>query len=204
VGSNEWRSCDARIVAATHRNLRAQIAASTFREDLYYRLAVVEVNVPALRDRKDDIPILTEAFLAAREPPRTLADLPAHALELLAAHDWPGNVRELRNTVSRLVLFPDLGRDLFGPAVEAREAREAGATPEESAPEVKDEGLGSLVELPLMEARGVVVEQFERSYLRVKLREHSGNISRAADAMGVSRQLIHRLIERYGLRSHVA
>jgi transcriptional regulator with PAS, ATPase and Fis domain len=208
LGSKEWRSFDARVIAATHRNLRAQVAAGTFREDLYYRLAVVEVHVPALRDRKDDIPLLAEAFLAAREPPRVLADLPAHALSLLAAHDWPGNVRELRNTVARLVLFPDLGREVFGPSLAARstsamtEGTSAASAlkAEETVARGKDEGLGSLLELPLLEARDVVIEQFDRKYLTEKLREHGGNISRAADAIGVSRQLVHRLIERYGLR----
>lgn len=190
VGASAFQPFDARIVAATHRNLRARIAEGSFREDLYYRLAVVEVQVPALRERKEDIPALVGRFLAAHDPPRALADLPPHALALLAAHDWPGNVRELRNVVARLVLFPDLVEELIGPAKKA-----PGAEP---GPAGEAERLGRLIELPLHEARELVMEQFERSYLAAKLARHQGNISRAADAMGVSRSLIYRLIERYG------
>src|SRR5262249_32133222 len=90
VGASEWTDIDVRVLAATHRNLRAQVAAGTFRQDLYYRLAVVEVSVPSLRERKEDIPLLVEHFLAQREPARTLDHLPPHALSLLEAHDWPG------------------------------------------------------------------------------------------------------------------
>jgi transcriptional regulator with PAS, ATPase and Fis domain len=185
VGSSEWKSVDARVVAATHRDLRARIAARQFREDLYYRLAVVEAHVPPLRDRKEDIPLLVERFLAAQTPPHRLDELPPNALDLLLHHDWPGNVRELRNTVSRLVLFPHLGRRAIASAP-------ASADPEN--------GIQALAHLPLGEARSMVVEQFERDYLTLKLAAHGGNVTRAAEAMGVSRQLVHRLLDRYGIR----
>jgi DNA-binding NtrC family response regulator len=220
LGSSEWRAFDARIIAATHRNLRARVAEAAFREDLYYRLAVVEVHVPALRERKEDIPLLAERFLAAQSPARSLADLPPHALELLAAHDWPGNVRELRNTVARLVLFPDLTADLLGAAARsrplpetppARKSDPSAATraqgegaigpPSAAGGSDADGGIGALVELPLFEAREMVLEQFERRYLAARLRKHGGNISRLAESIGVSRQLVYRLIERYDLRS---
>ncbi len=185
VGSADWRSFDARIVAATHRDLRARVMARQFREDLYYRLAVVEVHVPPLRDRKEDIPLLVERFLAAQVPPREIAQLPPNAMELLLAHSWPGNVRELRNTVARLVLFPHLGKDAIVPA---------------SGP-ADEGGIAPLLHLSLSEARAIVVEQFERDYVVHKLREQGGNVTRAAESMGVSRQLVHRLMERYGIRS---
>jgi len=111
LGSNEWVSFDARVVAATHRNLRSLVATGAFREDLYFRLAVVEFDVPSLRERKDDIPLLVERFLSRMDPPHTVADLPPFTMSLLEAHDWPGNVRELRNMVARLILFRDLGRE---------------------------------------------------------------------------------------------
>jgi transcriptional regulator with PAS, ATPase and Fis domain len=206
LGASEWQPFDARIIAATHRNLRAKAADGSFREDLYYRLAVVEVHAPALRERKDDIEMLVELFLAARDPPCALSELPPNTVSLLQAYDWPGNVRELRNMVARMVLFPELIAELIGPLARSsspapRPNSPADAAPSaESAESVDDARLGRLLELPLPEAREVVLEQLERSYVAAKLRQHKGNISRAADAMGVSRQLVHRLIERYSLR----
>jgi DNA-binding NtrC family response regulator len=178
-------SVDCRVVAATHRNLRALVKEGRFRQDLYYRLQVVECRVPPLRERKDDIPLLVERFLAAHSPPRTLADLPPTALEMLAAHSFPGNVRELRNTVARLVLFATFDSALSAPP---------------DAPERPADGsLGRLVDLPLREAREVVVEQFERAYLEAKLAKAGGVITQAADSMGVSRQMVYKLMERYGI-----
>jgi transcriptional regulator with PAS, ATPase and Fis domain len=187
IGASDWLHVDVRIVAATHRDLRARVAARQFREDLYYRLAVVEALIPPLRDRRDDIPLLVEHFLASQSPPRTWADLPPNAVEMLRAHEWPGNVRELRNTVARLILFPT--------------SVPAPGAPSPARPSPFDGGgQGSaLLGLPLREAREVMVEQFERAYIAAKLGEHGGNVSRAAEAMGVSRQFLHRLLERYGI-----
>jgi transcriptional regulator with PAS, ATPase and Fis domain len=185
VGGAAYAPFDARVVAATHRDLRARVTAGAFREDLYYRLAVVEVTVPPLRERRDDIPLLVERFLAAQSPPRALADLPPNALSLLAAHHWPGNVRELRNTVARLILFPDLVEESLVPPV----------------PRPADTGLAALTRMPLREARELVVEQFEKAYLTARLRERGGNVTRTAEAMGISRQMLYRLLDRYGLRA---
>jgi transcriptional regulator with PAS, ATPase and Fis domain len=185
LGASKYTKVDVRVVAATHKDLLTAVASGTFREDLYYRLAVVEVTVPPLRERREDISLLVQRFLAAQVPPRTLADLPPNTLELLKSHAWPGNVRELRNTVARLVLFPYLGERAI--------TRPGERTDEPAAAKV--------TALPLREARGVMLEQFERTYVAAKLREHSGNVTRAAEAMGVSRQFAHRLMERYGLRS---
>src|SRR5262249_40101630 len=107
LGSNVWRSFDARVIAATYRDLRAAVSEGAFREDLFYRLAVIQARVPSLSERKEDIELLVEHFLNTATPPRTLLDLEPGALALLIAHDWPGNVRELRNTVARLIHFPD-------------------------------------------------------------------------------------------------
>jgi DNA-binding NtrC family response regulator len=189
LGSNEWLPFDARIVAATHRNLRARTQDGSFRADLYFRLSVVELHVPALRERKDDIPLFVERFLAGRDPPRKLADLPPRALPLLQAYDWPGNVRELRNTVARLLLFPEMVSEIFG-ALSPEGQGSPGAA-----------RLDKLLELSLPEAREAVLEELERAYVTTKLRQHGGNVSRAADAMGVSRQLVHRLLDRHGLRA---
>src|SRR4029079_1099335 len=104
---------DCRIIAATHRDLRARVAEGQFRADLYYRLQVLEMHVPPLREHKEDIALLVERFLASSTPPRRVQDLPPNSLAMLTAHDWPGNVRELRNAVARLVVFADVG-DLKG------------------------------------------------------------------------------------------
>jgi DNA-binding NtrC family response regulator len=189
VGSADVLHVDVRVVAATHRDLRARVASGAFREDLYYRLAVVEAKIPPLRERKDDIPLIVERFLAEATPPHTLDDLPPGALDLLQAHDWPGNVRELRNTVSRLVLFPQLGADAIGTPSEPP------ATPPPPA-SLAD----TLASLPLRQARELAVERFEREYLAAKLHENGGSVKRTAAAMGVTRQLVHRLMVRHGVR----
>jgi DNA-binding NtrC family response regulator len=189
VGANRMRPLDIRIVAATHRDLQARVSAGEFREDLYYRLAVVEARVPPLRDRREDIPLLVERLLAQRTPPCTLVDLPANTLEMLAAHSWPGNVRELRNTLTRLILFS--GNDgLSLPPGEANSeaAMQAAATP---------------FLLPFHEAREAAIADFERRSAAEHLRVHRGNVSAAARAMGVSRQFLHKLITEHGLRDSI-
>jgi DNA-binding NtrC family response regulator len=202
VGATEWKPFDARIVAATHRDLRAGIAAGSFREDLYYRIAVVEVWVPALRDRKDDIPVLIERFLAARTPRRTLADLPAHAMSMLASHDWPGNVRELRNVVERLMLFPELAGQALGPLSRALVPAAPAASLEaqrEALEQELERSMVPLLDLPFQMVRDGLMERIERKYLEMKLCQHDGNVTSASEDMGVSRNLVYRLLDRYGI-----
>jgi len=185
VGSNAWRSIDARVIAATHRDLRAGVSEGTFREDLFYRLAVFQARVPALAERKEDIELLVEHFMNASTPPRTLLDLLPGTMALLMGHDWPGNVRELRNTVARLVHFPEMTDTAIDHGGAEGEARA---------------GFDSIVALPWREARERVVDRFEASYLTAKLRENHGNPVRTAAAMGISRQMVHRLMVRHGVR----
>jgi transcriptional regulator with PAS, ATPase and Fis domain len=180
VGANTWRPFQARVVAATHRDVAARVKTGEFRQDLYYRLAVLAARVPPIRERLGDIELLVERFLAERRPPLTVHDLPPHGLAMLLAHDWPGNVRELRNALTRMVVFQDAS---------------AGLDP------LAGEGTADpLIRLPLREARQQVIERFEQTYLAAQLRVHRGNVSRAAEAVGVSRQFLHRLIERHGLK----
>jgi two-component system, NtrC family, response regulator GlrR len=184
LGSNEWVPFDARIVAATHRDLEALAAKGTFRHDLYYRLCVVKARVPPLREHKDDIELLLERFLAVLKPPRTLGDLPGGALEMLKQHHWPGNVRELRNTVARLVLFPEL----LDQAI-VRSPQPAGA-----------DAIGSeLLRMPWKEARELAIDGFERRYLSAMIDAHEGRVASIATEMGVSKQLVYRMLVRQGL-----
>jgi transcriptional regulator with PAS, ATPase and Fis domain len=180
VGANVWLPFDARIVAATHRDLASRMKAGAFRQDLYYRLAVLEARVPPLRERRDDIELLVDRFLSQWSPPLTVHDLPPGSLAMLRTHDWPGNVRELRNVLARMIVFRDSGPFTF----DARAST----------------GEGALLQLPLREARQQVIERFEHAYIVAQLSAHGGNVTRAAEAIGVSRQFLHRLIERYGVR----
>jgi DNA-binding NtrC family response regulator len=107
VGGTKVIPFDARVLAATNRHLRAEVARGDFREDLYFRLAAATVAVPALRERMEDLPLLVEHFLALERPPRSIRDIPKDVWELFRSYRWPGNVRELRNAVQRLLVTPD-------------------------------------------------------------------------------------------------
>ena len=180
LGGQEPVRVDVRVIAASHVELGERIATGKFRSDLYFRLSVLEVRVPPLRERRQDIPLLVESMLAARTPPRTLRDLPEHGLELLLSHSWPGNVRELGNLLERMMLFPELTT------------------------ETALEGLGIAMDrlnLPLREARERMVADFERVYTQGRLRRANGNVAAAARSMGISRQFLYLLMTRYGLTS---
>jgi len=194
VGETKSRPVNIRIIAATHRNLKQMVKDRTFREDLYYRLAVVRAVVPPLRERREDIPLLAHHF----------ADILGAGFELsptlvseLSAHNWPGNVRELRNVVERALSLGRAGRtpsadDLVTPAQPvASLPRATTATP------VHGE---NVLELPFKEAKGQLIEAFERDYLSQLLERHKGNISRAANAAGIDRNYIHRLVKKYGIK----
>jgi transcriptional regulator with PAS, ATPase and Fis domain len=182
LGSSRTVGVDVRVIAATNRTIETEVRAGRFREDLLYRLAVVRVRMPPLRERREDIPMLVENLLHQVSAGRTAATLPPGALELLASHSWPGNVRELRNVVERLIAMPEVmpfDRDVpLGTA--------GGGT--------------SLAHHPLPEARRRAIESFERSYVVEVLSRCGGNVTRAAQEAGVSRQFLTRLIARYRLR----
>jgi len=192
VGETQAVDVDIRVIAATHRDLRAMVKAGQFREDLYYRLAVVATSVPPLRDRKADIPALA-AWFADKMGRGGFVQSPA-LLDLLARHDWPGNVRELRNVVERAL---SLGAAALGDLSE-RTTRPA-ATVDDAPIRRPLTPNPDVLELPFKEAKAALVESFERDYLSALLARHRGNISRAASEAGIDRNYIHRLVKKYGL-----
>ncbi len=193
VGSNVGRRVDVRIVAATNRPLGRAINEGSFREDLFYRLAVVEVTLPPLRARRDDIALLAQHFhdrIAGGETP-----LPAALLQSLSQRGWPGNVRELRNFVERIVSLgwmPAGGDEPSSKPITAPVRARGDATNELE--------VSALVasDLPIKEAREKWNERFERQYLRALLLRTGGNVRRAAELAQVNRRWLQRLLAQYG------
>lgn len=180
VGSNREIRVDTRLVAATNRSLSEAVEAGTFREDLYYRLNVMPVNLPPLRERPEDIPVLAEYFLEkfaglalGRERRKTFTK---GALELLSRHAWPGNVRELENTVQRLVILADDRQ------IEEADIRFA-------MPTIKDQEQGELMRLV----------DVERMYIQKALRKMSGQRTLTAKALGIDRKTLRQKMRKYGL-----
>jgi DNA-binding NtrC family response regulator len=186
VGGSRPLQVDVRVVAATHRDLERDVKDGRFREDLYYRLKVVEIELPALRERPEDVPALAARFLAqlAERHDRPARRLSPGALARLGRHAWPGNVRELRNVVERAAVLA------------AGEEIEAADLALEGPREVAEDPSG----LPFGEAKRTAIEQFERAYLLRALRANEGNISRTAEAIGMVRQSLQQKIRELGLR----
>ena len=192
IGGQRPVKVDVRVLSATSRNLSDEIAAGRFREDLYYRLNVVPVRIPPLRERREDIPELATQYLArfATERRMPAPDLSDEALAALQAHDWPGNVRQLRNIIERTVIMAPIDRlgridvDLL-----PSEVLDSGGSSGPSSATL------SIMGSPLREAR----ESFEREYLRVQIRRFSGNISRTASFIGMERSALHRKLKALGL-----
>lgn len=183
VGSNQFEEVDIRVVAATNIMISEAVTRGEFRQDLYYRLNVVELKIPPLRDRKGDIRLLLSAFLSefaelqGVTPPSVVPD----AMRILERHPWPGNVRELRNLAHRLIVLGTAGV----------------ITVADLPPAVRDltvmsEGVSELSSLPYSEAREEVLTAFRAAYCRQLLNETDGNVTRAASAAGVSRRTFHR------------
>jgi transcriptional regulator with GAF, ATPase, and Fis domain len=201
LGGTKEIPVNVRVVAATNRDLRKMVSQGTFREDLYYRLSVVSVELPALRERPEDIPLLVESFLseAAKRRFGNLSRtfrVASEAMRRLQAYSWPGNVRELRNTVERaasLAEGTELGlADMLPSATYQLPAARAGS--EISAEQFVEEGL------PFKEAKQHVLDQFEAAYLRALLSKHGDNITRSAQAAGLTRYHLRELAKRYGIR----
>jgi Nif-specific regulatory protein len=186
VGATAVKHVNVRIVAATNRRLEDEVAAGRFRQDLYYRLKVFPIEVPPLRERREDVAPLAEHFLElhAREMGKPVAGFAQETLLALAGHDWPGNVRELSNEVQRLVIQVDPG---------------AYVTPDQLSPSVRR--AGALVE-HTGAAAGTLkerVEQVERYILIEALREHDNNKTSAAKTLGITREGLHKKLKQLGI-----
>jgi two-component system nitrogen regulation response regulator NtrX len=182
VGGTSTIEVDVRVIAATNKALEKEIAEGRFREDLYYRLNVIPFHVPALRERRGDIPALARAFVDefCRESGARPKEVAARAMARLEAYAWPGNVRELRNLMERLVLMTTGSRIV---EADLPESVRAGARSEPGDPATLDE------------AR----KGFERDYLLARLEEHGWNISRTAEAVGMARESLSRKIRQLGI-----
>ena len=179
VGSNTSQKIDVRVIAGTNRDLRAEVNAGRFRPDLYFRLAVVRVGLPALRERPEDVPLLVERLLAQLGGGETAARLSTpEFLASLSRGAWPGNVRELRNYLERCLVL-----------------EEAVPLAEVDAPEPATEDPSA----PYAEARKRAIDRFERNYLAALMRVHGGNVAHAAEASGMNRVYLYRLLHRHGL-----
>ncbi len=188
LGSNAVRRVDVRVVAATNRDLAAEVQAGHFRQDLYYRLAVVPLRVPPLRERREDVPLLVQHFLEREcekqgRPPRPIAQ---SSLAALSAHAWPGNVRELRNTVQRAVVLSS------GDVIQLAEALEPAAPGARVAP---------LPSGALLDDRGFaeIVRSYKVAWIEAALAEADGHQGRAAAALGLHRQSLARMLRELGI-----
>ena len=188
MGENQLRKVDVRVIAATNRRLEREVNQGRFREDLFFRLSVVTVRVPPLRERAEDIPLLVEAFLASFDASDRHDLFTEEVLEVMGRHEWPGNVRELKNFVERRVVFGTAGLGLEGDDV----------TPAAS-PQV---GAQSPIDLDksFRVAKEETVEAFERRYLGALLAWAGGNVSLAARRAKIDRMHLHRLLQQHGLR----
>ena len=200
VGGTSMVNVDVRVVSATNRDLREGITKGQFREELYYRVNVIAIQLPPLREREGDVRLLTHAFLK-RYGQERVAGLEDDALAALEAYSWPGNVRELQNVIERACALADgdkvTRRDLpdyvlrgaAGAVGAASSAPARGGAPAETG-----------AELPLKEAKERWMQVLEANYLRDLLDRHGGNISAAAKSAGIDRKTFHRLVSKYQLR----
>ncbi len=189
VGETKARKVNVRVISATNRDLEREVNRGRFREDLYFRLAVLNVRVPPLRERVEDLVLLIRVFLASLGEPEQERLFAPSVLEELARHDWPGNVRELRNYVERTVVL-----QTASPASSRRGA--AGVEPAaEATPARVDLGV------PFKLAKETAIDTFERAYLALLLHQAGGNMSKAARTAGMDRMYLHRLAQKHGLRN---
>jgi DNA-binding NtrC family response regulator len=195
VGSGEVRRADVRIVAATNRRLDREVESGSFREDLYYRLAVVRVRLPPLRQRPEDVPLLVQHFLGLAGADGVHVGY--ETMRRLQAHPWPGNVRELRNYVDRAVVLSEGGR------LETRHLSDRDLGGGDGEPDGAGGGVPVRYDLPFKDAKGRLLDAFERNYWLRLLEETGGNVSEAARRGGIHRKSLEYLAKKLDLREAI-
>jgi len=194
VGGEKKVEVDVRVIASTTKNLSEEIAEGRFREDLYYRLCVVPIAIPALTERREDIPVLAHHFMAttAQSIGQSARQFGDDAIAAMQAYEWPGNVRELKNLVERLLIMAP------GNADDKIKAEMLSAVLEGNGGDAaRIDRTGEIMSLPLREAR----EIFEREYLQAQVNRFGGNISRTASFIGMERSALHRKLKSLGITS---
>jgi two-component system nitrogen regulation response regulator NtrX len=194
IGGSQRVKVDVRVLATTNRDLHAEIANGRFREDLYYRLAVVPIRMPSLRERREDVPELARHFIerSAESSGIPVRELSTDALTALQAYDWPGNVRQLRNLMDwLLIMAPGSPQDPIRADMLPAEISQGAPALLSSDPSA------DLMALPLREARDL----FETQYLQAQLLRFGGNISRTAGFVGMERSALHRKLKQLGVNS---
>lgn len=194
VGGAKQVAVDVRVISATSRNLQEAIRQGDFREDLFHRLSVVPVTVPPITERREDVPILVDHFMAqlSSATGRPRHSVNEEATAALQAYDWPGNVRQLKNMVERLIILADADCKEITAAMLPKEISS------QSAEMLGADGHASIMSIPLRQARAA----FEREYLKVQITRFGGNISRTATFVGMERSALHRKLKTLGLSSN--
>jgi DNA-binding NtrC family response regulator len=191
VGSAEQVAVDVRIVCATNRNLQQEVAEGRFRADLFYRLDVVRIAVPPLRERPEDVPLLAAHFLERFAEGSAITGMEPDVAAALAAYPWPGNVRQLRNVLERACALAP------GPTIRLQDLPEEVVAGAEA--ETADSGIEPGGTFQEIKARKVAA--IESSYVAGLLQKHGGNVTRSAEEAGMTRSAFQKLMQRYGIRS---
>jgi DNA-binding NtrC family response regulator len=209
VGGTRPRQVNIRVLAATNRDLRRMVDAGAFREDLFYRLNVFPVRLPALRERMDDLPALVQHFIAQLNLRfgKRVAGLTPEAMALLESHDWPGNIRELENTIQRAMVLtagPMIGREALmelWPAAAAKHPSAAGSSASSARDAESRSGVSAAADFdkPLAERIESLVEHEEKQIIQTALVKTSGRRQETADLLGISRKSLHNKMVKYGL-----
>ncbi len=186
LGGAETLAVDVRIISATHRDLEEEIQEGRFREDLYYRIKVVNIKIPPLRHRKEDIPLMANRFIQhfSEKHQKRIASISGEAMKILMSYNWPGNVRQLKNVIESALVLAN------GDILDTADLTEEIKHPENHVMTLKDVDYS----LSFRDAKKILVENFERDFIKKKLDEFSGNVSRAAEALDMHRQNLQQKI----------